>query len=305
VKNNAWGALASAAIFCVGVVPAAEAAYPGANGEIVYERKADQFAGNSDPWTVTAGDPSSAGKLVKIKENSYNFVYSPNGKKIAFDAKVPSEEIVVMKANGSKPKIITRKVKKCIGKRRPTWSPDGKRIAFQCLNKSGFNEHDIWSVNAKGKDLTQITTQHSAYAPAWSPLGDKIAYTTYGGAIYTVPASGGESTLLSEAAPGQFGGSWQGVDWAPNGQSLVSDASGSNGGVYTLNATTGAPSQNLATSGGEPAFSPDGTKIVYVGFGEVAPSSELHLWMMDTNGQNKQQVTSSGYARAPNWGPVP
>jgi Tol biopolymer transport system component len=295
--------LACAMIAAAGATATADAAYPGANGSIIFERKADQFAQNSDPWNVSAGDPASARKLVKIKETALNFAYSPNGKKIAFDAEVPGQEIVVMKANGSKPKVVTKKVKKCIGKRRPAWSPDGKRIAFQCLNKKGFNEHDIWSVNAKGKDLTQVTTQHSAYDPAWSPLGDRIAYTTYGGAIYTVPASGGESTLLSEEGPGGvFGGSWQTLDWAPDGQSLVADASGD--GVYTLDATTGAPSTDLADIGGEPVFSPDGSKILYVGFAESA-GTQLNLWMMDADGTDKIQVTTDGYDRAPNWGVAP
>jgi hypothetical protein len=93
----------------------AEAAYPGANGKIVYEHKADQFASKSSVFTVTAGNPASAGKLVRFREPTYDFVYSPSGKKIAFQAEVPSQEIVVMKANGAKPKVLTKKIEKCIG----------------------------------------------------------------------------------------------------------------------------------------------------------------------------------------------
>jgi len=51
-------------------------------------------------------------------------------------------------------------------------------------------------------------------------------------------------------------------------------------------------------------FSPDGTKILYVGFAESS-GSELDLWMMDSNGANKTRVTSGGYDRAPNWGVAP
>ena len=229
-------------------------------------------------------------------------MYSPNGKKIAFNAGVPSEEIVVMKANGTRAKVITRKINKCIGKTRPTWSPNGKKIAFTCLNSKGFNQHDVWSVNANGTGIKRITNTHSAYFPAWSPRGNKIAYTSYGGAIYTVPAGGGASTMLSEEAPGGvFGGTWSRIDWSPNGKTLVGDASGD--GVYTVDAATGATSSNLADVGSEPVFSPDGKKILYVGVAESS-GTKLDLWMMDTNGADKQQVTRGGYDRAPNWGPA-
>jgi Tol biopolymer transport system component len=300
MRAGVFGGVALVAAI-VGLAGSANAAYPGANGKILYEHKADQFAKNSDPWTVSAGNPASARRLVKFRERSYDFVYSPNGKKVAFDAYVPTQEVVVMKANGKKPKVITKKVKKCMGKARPTWSPNGKKIAFTCLNKKGFADHDVWSVNANGKGLKQISRTHDAYDAAWSPRGDKIAYTSYGGALYTVPAGGGASTMISEEAPGGvFGGTWEGLDWAPNGQTLVVDSIGD--GIYTVNATTGATSGDLANAGMEPAFSPDGTKIVYVGI-EESSGTKLDLWMMDVNGANKQRVTQNGYDRAPTWAP--
>jgi Tol biopolymer transport system component len=300
MKAGIVGAVAALVGFA-GLVASAEAAYPGTNGKIVFEHKADQFAANSDPWTVSAGNPASAKRLVKIREESYNFVYSPNGKKIAFEAFIPSQEIIVMKASGRKPKVVTKKVKKCIGKSRPTWSPNGKKIAFTCLNNKGFNEHDVWSVNVDGSGIRQISNTHSAYDPAWSPRGDKIAYTTYGGAVYTVPAGGGASTLLAEEAPGGvFGGTYQGVDWSPDGQSLVADSSGD--GIYVINAATGATSGDIANGGSDPAYSPDGKKIVYVG-GAESSGVNLDLWMMDANGANKQRVTQGGYDTSPNWQP--
>ena len=301
MKTGVVGGLV-ALVALVGLNASADAAYPGANGKIIFEHKADQFAKNSDPWTVSAGDPGTARKLVKIRETSDNFVYSPNGKKLVFEADVPAEELVVMKANGAKPKVITAKIHKCIGKKDPTWSPNGKKIAFTCFDPKTTGEHDIWSVKANGKGLRQISRTHNAFEAAWSPRGDKIAYTSYGGSIYTVPANGGTSTMISEEAPGGvFGGIYQGVDWSPDGQTLVSDSSGD--GIYTINATTGATSTDLADGGSEPVFSPDGKKILYVG-GAESSGVNLDLWMMDVNGTNKQRVTQGGYDRAPNWGPA-
>jgi Tol biopolymer transport system component len=108
--------------------------------------------------------------------------------------------------------------------------------------------------------------------------------------------------MVSEEAPGGvFGGTWEGLDWAPDGRTLVADSTGD--GIYTVNAATGATSGDLANAGMEPAFSPDGTKILYVGIAESS-GTKLDLWMMDADGTDKRRVTQGGYDRAPNWAPA-
>ncbi|MCO5315655.1 MAG: hypothetical protein M9938_05800 [Solirubrobacterales bacterium] len=301
MKVGILGVIAAIAMIG-GLASTAGAAYSGANGKIVYERKPSQFEINYDPWTVSAGKPSTARRLVRFRERAYDFVYSPNSRMIAFTAELPALEIVVMKANGTKPRVVTRKIRKCIGKRRPTWSPNGKKIAFTCLNAKGFNHQDVWSVNLNGTGVRQISRTHDAYFPVWSPRGNKIAYTTYGGIIYTVPARGGKSKMISEDAPGGFlGGTWNRIDWAPDGKTLVADSSGD--GIYTVNAATGATSSKLAHIGLEPVFSPNGKKILFVNI-EKASGGKVDLWMMDVNGANKKRVTRNGYNRTPNWGPA-
>src|SRR5271166_2508959 len=57
---------------------------------------------------------------------------------------------------------------------RPTWSPDGKSIAF-ISNMSGRN--NIWLVPAEGGWPVQLTVSDQRQsAPAWSPDGKWIAY---------------------------------------------------------------------------------------------------------------------------------
>ncbi|MHB1197168.1 MAG: S9 family peptidase [Lutibacter sp.] len=96
----------------------------------------------------------------------------------------------------------------------PAWSPDGKSIAFvsnRTENPDGNSNTDIWIVLAenldKGKTLQQVTTNtNSDNAPAWSPDGKYIAYTTIIDAkamwyatqkLAIIPASGGALTLLA------------------------------------------------------------------------------------------------------------
>ena len=97
----------------------------------------------------------------------------------------------------------------------PAWSPDGSKIAF-ASNRSApepdlnYNK-DIWVVAAdntdQGKSLVQVTTSvGTEEAPAWSPDGKWIAYTTqlepelfqYSTIQIAVsPATGGAANVLT------------------------------------------------------------------------------------------------------------
>jgi dipeptidyl aminopeptidase/acylaminoacyl peptidase len=100
---------------------------------------------------------------------------------------------------------------------QPAWSPDSRLIAFASNRSKPDSDRtyntDIWVVAAnntdKGAQLTQVTTNPGDdSAPAWSPDGKLIAYTTqldpqlFQYATHHVavsPASGGSARVLTQS----------------------------------------------------------------------------------------------------------
>ena len=75
---------------------------------------------------------------------------------------------------------------------RPTWSPDGRWVAFMTTEDDGetFTAADLWAARADGSArvaLTQ-TPDRLEMNPSWSPDGGRIAFDE-GGALYVLPVA--------------------------------------------------------------------------------------------------------------------
>jgi TolB protein len=102
----------------------------------------------------------------------------------------------------------------------PTWSPDGKQIAFTLFGS-------IWAVDAEGGDARQITASAGYHAhPAWSPKGEFIAFVNGNVPAGRLPNISGRLRLVNVATgeerdvatPYPTGGS---VAWSPDGERVV------------------------------------------------------------------------------------
>lgn len=62
--------------------------------------------------------------------------------------------------------------------RAPTWSPDGKRLAFESTRGSTNGLYSIFTINRDGTELIQVTDPAlNADHPVWSPDGRQLAFS--------------------------------------------------------------------------------------------------------------------------------
>ncbi|HSJ62557.1 MAG TPA: LpqB family beta-propeller domain-containing protein [Gemmatimonadaceae bacterium] len=152
---------------------------------------ADQYCGAIYVQELAAG---SVMRLVAA--SGFAPAWSPDGSRIAFVARNGSydnDDLVhslrLVNPTGSGMTEIVPLTSAWIS--RPTWSPDGTRIAF---SMNGV----IYVIRADGTGQTQLTL---GGMPAWSPDGTRIAYYSIDNngndRIMEIPAEGGAPTLLT------------------------------------------------------------------------------------------------------------
>ena len=297
------GAVLTLLAIAVFGIPSAQAAFPGANGTILFER-------DDTLWTVSpAGPVNSERKLRKVGAPTEGLDYSPNGRKIALAADLGAGEswqVLVAKANGRKPYVVTEKARKCLSSRMASWSPNGKQIAFICNDKGFPSSFEVYTIAADGRSKPRrITDMNDVDYVKWNPADpNEIAFVS-GQLLYTVPAGGGAPTLLNGDPPGITGAGWFDFDFAPSGAQLVVESG--EGNIHLMDSTTGTFGPSLV--GGddaqvEPSFSPDGTSIVFVNAG----SSVFDIHTVPVTGAAAGfplTQTSLVSERYPVWRPIP
>ena len=198
--------------------------------------------------------------------------WSPNGKMIAFECSVlsPSQtnpylgRICVMNADGSNVRQLPQTAG--VGDSAPSWSPDGRRIAFQRALLGGKRDA-VFVMNADGSSQRRVTPWAlRAGQPDWSPDGRRILfYSNWGGSagisanLYTISPSGKRLKLLTHARGGK---------------------------VQHLSAT----------------FSPDGKWITFARTPGKAGNADV--FVMRTDGRRTRNVTrSAAWDSGVDWGP--
>ena len=243
---------------------AAEAAFPGVNGKIVFARSHGPFV----QIYVAGRSGRHAQQITHAQADSFAPAYSADGDRIAF-VRAPdindwsAREVAVMDADG-------RHVRRLQRGNDPRFSPDGRKIAFGC-------ENAVCVMKADGTLVRRLAS--AGLQPDWSADGRRIVFKRpYG--IWVMNADGSHQRRLTrspeihndvDSFPGH-----KYLDWAPRfspaGDRIVfirqpgGFAAGS-GEVYVMDSsgehahrlTEPGPTYDAAT------FSPDGRKILFWG----------------------------------------
>lgn len=187
----------------------------------------------------------------------------------------------------------------------PSWSPDGKQIAYLEQDQL-FATNRVSIIDASGGLPRRLTLSDEYYGrPRWSPDGKRVAFSATGvgtGATRIIVANvdGSESTAFASV------GMYYDPSWSPDGTQLVFTRSRSVAGsapIFELVVSdiTGSNVRvvvSLAEYATEPTWSPDGRRILF--------SSSGGLRMVNIDGSQLTRVTSApdgSWDRAPAWIP--
>ncbi len=196
----------------------------------------------------------------------------------------------------------------------PTFSPDGKKIAFSSTRSGRWN---LYMMDTDGKNVVQLTRGNSEdLHPSFSPDGKQLAYCSLGGRgdqweLWILNLVNGQRRMIGQ---GLF------PQWSADKQTdrLAFQKARARGSrwfsLWTMelvdgearNLTEVAVSTNAAIV--SPCWSPDGKRLAFGTIVEPArtlngkPQGQQDIWTIDADGANRHRLTDGrGSNLTPFW----
>ncbi|MDA1193124.1 MAG: hypothetical protein O3A46_15720 [Candidatus Poribacteria bacterium] len=200
-------------------------------------------------------------------------------------------DLALMSADGSRLEPIPSPG---VENHSPSWSSDGRRIAFYSSETQG-----LFVIDIDGRNRRPLLTPERIGPdrdPSWSPDGGSIAFHSFrrdGTGVYLVDPDGENLRFLAISRYGRPG-------WSPDGQRIGHTRGNGHlslSDIFTMN-TTGGDVRNLtktlSASENNPRWSSDGRRIAYeraenVPVG-VPPVTDV--WVMNADGTEQVDLTA-------------
>ncbi|MEO8071805.1 MAG: winged helix-turn-helix domain-containing protein [Acidobacteriota bacterium] len=253
------------------------------------------------------GEPAQIAEIGGTFSGIRRVSFSADGKKITYSALLRREGLssVRLQTNSGEADGTPAPLVQNTNDRNnfPTYSPDGRRIAFSTCNIGGTN-CNIWLINADGGNQTQLTTNgNDNLIPSWFPDMEQIAHVSKHNGHWTLWAinlnTKREKMLLDLTDDLEY------VRLSPDGKQIVFNFKRGSGGVinvWTTLLADGEPKQLTFDKElmGFPCWSPDGKYIAF----QMKRGDDTHIMIMPREGGTPTQLTfDKGQSWNYDWSP--
>ena len=217
-------------------------------------------------------------------------------------------EIYLMDANGDNQRRLTN-YRHTDGS--PSWSPDGRRIAFTSTRDGTFGirgpDFEICVMDVDGTNQRNLTNNlHQETDPTWAPDGKHIAYASTidrNFEIYVMDTDGRNRRRLTNSGDVRIH-DWD-PSWSPDSKRIAftSNRDG-NKEIYVMDAD-GSNQRRLTNSGDahihnwDPSWSPDGKRIAFTSDRD----GNKEIYVMNTDGGQQRNCTKDMHGDNPSWSP--